>query len=204
MRYQAVMMLFSGVIGLCLSGCSATSPTLRGQSPSTQFASWGANCGEDGQACDSRSGRRAARHNGGYANGNCPSGECYGDSGCPGGGCPSGECQSGLCQNGGHGRGVFGGGDGAGGGYGRRGLHGGQGLHGGRGANGACPTGECPNGRCNGGCISHLPYHLAPTHRNFHTYQVPQGLTYPAQNQPPASIQYPYYTTRGPTDFFMK
>jgi hypothetical protein len=47
-----------------------------------------------------------------------------------------------------------------------------------------------------------LPFH--PVHRNFHTYDVPQGLTYPQQDTPAAVYQYPYYTTRGPTDFFMK
>jgi hypothetical protein len=63
--------------------------------------------------------------------------------------------------------------------------------------NGACQS--CGPGRA--GCMN-LPFH--PVHRNFHTYDVPQGLTYPQQNTPAAAYQYPYYTTRGPTDFFMK
>jgi hypothetical protein len=64
-----------------------------------------------------------------------------------------------------------------------------------------CPPGQggCHNG-CQTGC--NLPFH--PVHRNFHTYHVPQGLMYPPQNSAPAFYQYPYYTLRGPTDFFMK
>ena len=33
-------------------------------------------------------------------------------------------------------------------------------------------------------------------------YCVPQGLTYPPAGQPPAIVQYPYYTCKGPDDFF--
>lgn len=157
------MMLFSGAIGLCLSGCSATSPTMRGQSPNTQLASWGTNCGENGGACDTRAGRRAARRSDGGNHGNC-----QGGAGCQNGQCQSGNCQGGQCDS------------------------------------GMCQPGACPDGRCGNGsqrCFT-MPFH--PIHRNFHTYDVPKGLTYPDQNRPPASYQYPYYTTRGPTDFFMK
>jgi hypothetical protein len=59
-----------------------------------------------------------------------------------------------------------------------------------------CPPGHHANGNCN------LPF--VPVHRNFHTYSVPDGLMYPPENLPPAQYQYPYYTLRGPTDFFMK
>jgi len=58
---------------------------------------------------------------------------------------------------------------------------------------------------CNGvGCDQclNLPFH--PVHRNFQTFSAPQGLSYPQQDTPPATYQYPYYTFRGPTDFFMK
>ena len=68
----------------------------------------------------------------------------------------------------------------------------------------ACPPGRpCPpqGGHCQGaGC--NLPCH--PVHRNFHTYEAPQNLMYPPENAAPAQVQYPYYTFRGPTDFFMK
>ena len=45
-----------------------------------------------------------------------------------------------------------------------------------------------------------LPFH--PVHRNFYTYDAPSNLSYPDENAPPAVLQYPYYTLRGPTDFF--
>ena len=71
---------------------------------------------------------------------------------------------------------------------------------GGYGQTAACPPGQsgnaCNSGHCN------LPFH--PVHRNFHTYSAPGGLMYPAENAQPAVYQYPYYTLRGPTDFFMK
>ena len=54
--------------------------------------------------------------------------------------------------------------------------------------------------QCDRGC--NLPFH--PVHRNFHTYSAPQGLMYPSNDTPAATYQYPYYTLRGPTDFFMK
>ena len=67
----------------------------------------------------------------------------------------------------------------------------------------ACPPGQgCPPGQCKDGMCMNLPCH--PVHRNFHTYQAPQNLMYPPENQGAAVYQYPYYTLRGPTDFFMK
>ena len=41
---------------------------------------------------------------------------------------------------------------------------------------------------------------------HYHTYEykAPKNLKYPPANQPPAVVQYPYYTLRGPTDFFQK
>lgn len=71
----------------------------------------------------------------------------------------------------------------------------------------ACPPSHGSHGghhgaaNCQGaGC--NLPLH--PVHRNFHTYHAPQNLMYPPENAAPAQVQYPYYTFRGPTDFFMK
>lgn len=64
-----------------------------------------------------------------------------------------------------------------------------------------CPPGHGHGGQCqDAGC--NLPFH--PVHRNFHTYSYPQGLMYPPENAQPALYQYPYYTLRGPTDFFME
>jgi len=68
---------------------------------------------------------------------------------------------------------------------------------------GECPpSGNCHTGHCHSGAGCNLPFH--PVHRNFHTYSKPEGLMYPAENTAPALYQYPYYTLRGPTDFFMK
>lgn len=104
--------LLSGAIGLCLSGCAASSPTMRAQSPSFD----------------------------------------------------SGYCESGYCPTGVSGQ-----------------------------------YSGCPQ-HCDGHCLN-VPFH--PVHRNFHTYDVPKNLSYPEQLAP-AVYQYPYYTTRGPTDFFMQ
>ena len=75
---------------------------------------------------------------------------------------------------------------------------------------GNCPPGAacqgqggmCNHGMCQGGAGCNVPFH--PVHRNFHTYDAPQGLMYPPENAAPAQVQYPYYTLRGPTDFFME
>lgn len=139
------MILLSGAIGLCLSGCAATSPTMRAQSPNVSFASY-SGCGSCGNSgCPSC--------NNGYAREGM-SVDCYGGM-CQSGNCEYGNCQSGSCQ-------------------------------------GGCPSDQCLN----------VPFH--PVHRNFHSYHVPQDLKYPQDNTPAAVYQYPYYTTRGPTDFFMK
>ena len=65
------------------------------------------------------------------------------------------------------------------------------------------PGGYCQNGAqcCDPKCMN-MPCH--PVHRNFYTYEAPTDLMYPPQNQEAAMYQYPYYTLRGPTDFFMK
>ncbi len=41
---------------------------------------------------------------------------------------------------------------------------------------------------------------------NYHTYSYhePKGLVYPAPNQPGGVVTYPYYTHKGPSDFFWK
>lgn len=65
--------------------------------------------------------------------------------------------------------------------------------------------GLCGDTRCGGGGATNrlnLPFH--PVHRNYVDYQAPSNLSYPQQNTPAATVQYPYYTTKGPTDFFMK
>ena len=41
-----------------------------------------------------------------------------------------------------------------------------------------------------------------PTHHHTYNYKTPKNLKYPPQNQQPAVYQYPYYTVKGPSDFF--
>jgi hypothetical protein len=45
-----------------------------------------------------------------------------------------------------------------------------------------------------------------PSHHHTYFYDVPDDgeFVYPPSGQPPAVVQYPYYTVRGPTDFFMQ
>jgi hypothetical protein len=57
----------------------------------------------------------------------------------------------------------------------------------------ACPPNGCPH--CGTGC---------PKHHMTYQYKWPQNLVYPPQVMPAGVIQWPYYTLRGPTDFFMK
>jgi hypothetical protein len=134
MLYRTMAVLLSGAIGLLVTGCASSTPTMRAQSPADGYGSWA-----DGPA---------APHD-------CP------------------MCQS--TQGHSHGQ--------------------------------ACPpnrrgrlTQKCSPGCMGAGC--NLPCH--PVHRNFHTYHAPQNLMYPPENSQPAQVQFPYYTLRGPTDFFMK
>ncbi len=41
-------------------------------------------------------------------------------------------------------------------------------------------------------------------HRHWFTYDQPTDLRYPAANAPAPVVQYPYYTVKGPSDYFMK
>ena len=41
-------------------------------------------------------------------------------------------------------------------------------------------------------------------HRHWFTYDQPTDLRYPAANSPAPIVQYPYYTVKGPSDFFLK
>lgn len=61
----------------------------------------------------------------------------------------------------------------------------------------ACPADGCQH--CGHGCLHKFPHH-------YQTYQYdwPQNQVYPTQGVPSGVVQYPYYTLRGPTDFFMK
>ncbi|GIX04007.1 MAG: hypothetical protein KatS3mg113_1013 [Planctomycetaceae bacterium] len=55
----------------------------------------------------------------------------------------------------------------------------------------ACPPGGCPH--CGYGC---------PQHHMTYQYKWPKNLVYPPNVMPAGMVQWPYYTLRGPTDFF--
>lgn len=68
----------------------------------------------------------------------------------------------------------------------------------------ACPSNGCPT------CGHHIAHVLGhgpngfPTHYQTYDYRWPQNQVYPVGPLPAGMVQYPYYTLRGPTDFFMK
>jgi hypothetical protein len=77
----------------------------------------------------------------------------------------------------------------------------------------SCDYSECDNGCPPGGhghCRSpHIVGggfggHGFPHHRQTYSYDWPQNPVYPPPVLPAGFVQYPYYTLRGPTDFFMK
>ncbi|MDZ4685727.1 MAG: hypothetical protein SH850_11730 [Planctomycetaceae bacterium] len=75
------------------------------------------------------------------------------------------------------------------------------GGHGGHGHAG-CPYCQYGNACPNGGC-KHCG-HGCPKHYTTYDYKWPQNMVYPPAVQPAGMVQYPYYTLRGPSDFFMK
>ena len=66
-----------------------------------------------------------------------------------------------------------------------------------------CPPVHChPNGAQ---CPQCAPENFwVPKHHHTYDYKQPKNLSYPAQNQPAGVVVYPYYTCKGPSDFFMK
>ncbi len=71
---------------------------------------------------------------------------------------------------------------------------------------GYCPPqaggGMCPHG-LHGGCrtCGRAP-DWYPRHHKTYSYSVPSDLSYPAQNAVGGAVVYPYYTHKGPSDFF--
>lgn len=63
-------------------------------------------------------------------------------------------------------------------------------------------------GYCYDGMYDHghggYGYGMYPQHRTSYSLKGTKNLAYPPANQPPAVVTYPYYTVKGPTDFFMK
>ncbi len=53
------------------------------------------------------------------------------------------------------------------------------------------------------GVLGHGPNGF-PTHYQTYRHDWPQNQVYPTGPVPAGMVQYPYYTFRGPTDFFMK
>ena len=74
---------------------------------------------------------------------------------------------------------------------------------GGPGQSGGCPPHHChPNGA---ECPLCAPDNFhAPEHHHTFSYRQPKNLVYPPQNQPAGVVVYPYYTCKGPSDFFLK
>ena len=65
-----------------------------------------------------------------------------------------------------------------------------------------CPQGGCEHCGCKAGCNTGPGG--CPQHYQTHRFNWPQNMVYPQNENPAAMVQYPYYTLRGPTDFFMK
>jgi hypothetical protein len=57
---------------------------------------------------------------------------------------------------------------------------------------------DCPPG--------HWGKHMGAKHKNYlsYEYRVPKNLSYPPGEVPAGVVQYPYYTIKGPSDFFMQ
>ena len=68
-----------------------------------------------------------------------------------------------------------------------------------------CTNGEnCPQSGCQL-CGRGCGYRNGmPQHHQTYQINYPQNMVYPTQGVPAGMVQYPYYTLRGPTDFFMK
>jgi hypothetical protein len=56
---------------------------------------------------------------------------------------------------------------------------------------------DCPPGH-----VGHDLSTWQPTHHLWYKYNHPRNLVYPQDNTPAAVVQYPYYTCKGPDDFF--
>ncbi len=76
------------------------------------------------------------------------------------------------------------------------------------GSAGTCPNGYCGNGcpdgwcdPCTAGCRG---YGWRPHHHHTFRYRQPRNLVYPPNPTPAAIVQYPYYTVKGPDDFFLQ
>ena len=65
------------------------------------------------------------------------------------------------------------------------------------------PAGVCPHGAGYGpGCPGCGSGHGCPHHYHSYSYHRPHDLVYPPANAPGGAVVYPYYTHKGPSDFF--
>jgi hypothetical protein len=133
---------------------------------------------------------RGSCDNGGCASGSCPNGACAGGAGA-GGGCQNGMCGNGACQGG-----ACGGGGIAGV---ARGLCGLCGLNG---CQGGCRTGCQPGpiGWQQGGL--NYSAHLNPGLLGHKAAGALEGRPF-TPGPPTGQVGYPYYSVRGPRDFFL-
>lgn len=68
-----------------------------------------------------------------------------------------------------------------------------------------CPHGGCQHCGCKGGCNDgNSGPGGCPQHYQTYRFDWPQNTVSPPPGLPAGMVQYPYYTFRGPTDFFMK
>lgn len=76
-----------------------------------------------------------------------------------------------------------------------------------------CPGGACPSGYCpvHGPCPSGMCFGCSgwgngldwyPKHHASYSYNRPSDLVYPPAHVPGGAVVYPYYTVKGPSDFF--
>jgi hypothetical protein len=146
---------------------------------------------------------------GGYCNEGCGNGSC-GNGGCGNGAACNGSCGNGSC-NGSCGNGSCNGGSGCGHcGHSDCGECNGGGCClscGGYLLDGLCPLcGACGHGACSNGCVGAAYRYLHdgyPTHVHKFSYFPPKDLKYPPPNVPAGVVVYPYYTVKGPDDFFL-
>lgn len=60
----------------------------------------------------------------------------------------------------------------------------------------------CPDGQCDPDGHHRWGHHGCQLNHYHWSYYPPQGLRYPPQNAPTGVVFYPYYTLKGPDDFF--
>ena len=65
------------------------------------------------------------------------------------------------------------------------------------------PGGFCQPGGCRS-CGQGNALDWYPRHHLSYSYTTPRNLKYPCPSSPAGTVVYPYYTLRGPTDFFMQ